>query len=152
MTKENWALFFHLFGAFLLVAGVAVAGYAFEAARRRSSPTEIALLLGVARAAVPLVGLGSLLVLVFGLWLVHIESVGFDAGWVQAAIALFVVLMVLGGLGGRAPRRARELAQAGEDTSELRRALDDRAAMAFNYGSAVIALAIIVLMVFKPGG
>jgi len=152
MTKENWALFFHLFGAFLLVAGVTVAGFAFEAARRRRSPAEIALLLGVARAAVPLVGLGSLLVLVFGLWLVHIEGIGFATGWVQAAIGLFVVMMILGGLGGQAPRRARQLAEAGEDTPELRRALDDRAAIVFNYGSAVIALVIIVLMVFKPGG
>jgi uncharacterized membrane protein len=150
MTKENWALFFHLLGAFLLVAGVTVAGFSFEAARRRRSPGEIALLLGVARAAVPLVGLGSALVLVFGLWLVHIEGIGYRTGWVQAAIGLFVVMMVLGGLGGRAPRRARELAETGEDTPELRRALNDRTALVLNYGSAVIALTIIVLMVFKP--
>ena len=53
------ALFFHLLGAFVLVAGVVVAGVAHAAARRRRRPDEIALLLGLARVAVLLVGLGA---------------------------------------------------------------------------------------------
>jgi hypothetical protein len=36
------ALFFHLLGAFVLVAGVVVAGVAHAAARRRRRPDEIA--------------------------------------------------------------------------------------------------------------
>jgi hypothetical protein len=47
-----------------------VAGVAFETARRRQTPAEIALLLGVSRIGVLLVGVGALLVLGFGLWLV----------------------------------------------------------------------------------
>jgi hypothetical protein len=43
------ALFFHLLGALLFVAGIVVAGVAFEAARRRDRPGEIALLLGLTR-------------------------------------------------------------------------------------------------------
>lgn len=70
-----------------------------------------------------LLGLGSVLVLAFGLWLVHLEHVGYGAGWVDAAIGLFVVMMALGGLGGRAPKRARLLAEAGRDGDELRRLL-----------------------------
>lgn len=151
MNKENWALFFHLFGAFLFVAGATVAAVAFEAARRRRSTAEIALLLGLARTGALLVMLGGAVVLVFGLWLVDIEDAGYDAGWVQGSIALFFVVVLLGAFGGQAPKRARKLAQAGQDTDELRRALDDRAAIAFNYASAVLVLAILVLMVFKPG-
>jgi hypothetical protein len=46
-SAEEWAVLFHLFGAFLLVAGVTVAGVVFGVARRRRRPSEIALLLGV---------------------------------------------------------------------------------------------------------
>jgi uncharacterized membrane protein len=157
VVAENWALCFHLLGAFVLVAGVVVAGVAFEAARRRKRPDEISLLLGVTRIGVLLVGLGSLLVLPFGLWLVHIERIGYGAGWVDAALGLFVVVGALGGIGGQRPKRARklatQLAQAGkEENAELRALLDDRTALALNYLSAILLVAIIALMVFKPGG
>lgn len=149
---EDVALFFHLLGAFLLVGGVAIAGAAFEAARRRNTPAEIGLLLGVTRAGVALVGAGSALVLAFGLWLVHLEHVGYGAGWVDGALGLFVAMAALGAAGGQAPKRARVLAESGGDPAELRRLLDDPAARLLNYSSAVVALAILVLMVFKPGG
>jgi hypothetical protein len=89
VAAEEWALFFHLLGAFLLIAGVTVAGVAFEASRRRRRPSEIALLLGLARVGVLLVVVGSLLVLAFGLWLVRLGRFGYSAGWVVAALALF---------------------------------------------------------------
>jgi len=146
------ALFFHLLGAFLLVSGVAVAGAAFEAARRREIAAEVALLLGLTRVGVALVGAGAVLVLVFGLWLVQLERVGYGAGWVDAALGLFAVMAVLGALGGQAPKRARKLAAAGVEGEELHRLLDDRLALALNYASALVALVIVVLMVFKPGG
>jgi uncharacterized membrane protein len=153
---EDAALFGHIVGAFLFVSGSVLAGIAFEAARRRSEPGEIALLLGLARIGAALVGVGMLLVLAFGLWLVHLGDWGYGAGWVDAALALFVAAAVLGGLGGQAPKRARQLAaslaSAGEPKDdELRRALDDRTALAMNYASAVLVVAILVLMVWKPG-
>jgi uncharacterized membrane protein len=151
VTTENWALFFHLVGAFLFVAGATVAAVAFEAARRRRSTAEIAVLLALARTGALLVIVGGAVVLGFGLWLVDVEDAGYDAGWVQGAIALFVVVVLLGAFGGHAPKRARQLAQAGQETVELRQALDDRVALAFNYASAVLVVAIVVLMVFKPG-
>ena len=152
---EEWALFFHLLGAFLLVAGVTVAGVAYEAARRRGSAAEVALLLGLTRVGVLLLALGLPLVLGFGLWLVQIEKIGYGRGWVGAAIALFVAMLVLGALGGQRPKRARllarRLAERGEPVSvELRALLADRATIAANYASAAIAVAVLVLMVFKP--
>jgi len=153
---ENTALFFHLLGAFLFVSGTAVAGVAFEVGRRREIPAEIAVLLGLARIGALLVGVGMLLVVGFGLWLVHLGGWGYGAGWVDTAIGLFVVAMVLGAMGGQAPKRARKLATrlAGERQpldGELRRLLDDRLALVANYASALLMLAIIVLMVWKPG-
>lgn len=152
MTAENWALFFHLIGAFLLVGGVTVAGVGFEAARRRNALVEIALLLGLARIGVALVGAGSVLVLAFGLWLVHLEHIGYGAGWVDAALALLAATATLGMVGGQRPKRARKLAEAGGDAEEARRLLNDPIARALNYASALLVGAIVVLMVFKPGG
>jgi hypothetical protein len=152
---EELALFLHLLGALTFTAGIAVAGLAFESARRRERPDEIALLLGLTRAGALLVVAGGALLLGCGIWLVGLEDVGFGAGWIQAAIALFALAMVLGGLGGQRPKRARLLATAlaGRDaplSSELRELLDDRPSRAANYVSAALVLAILALMVFKP--
>lgn len=156
MSEYNVALFFHLVGAFLLVGGSVVAGVAFESARRRDRPPEIALLLGLARIGVILVGLGSLLALAFGLWLVRLGRWGYGSGWVVAALVLFAAMVVAGASGGQRPKQARKLAAQLRDehaatTQELRALLDDGAALAANYISALLVLAIIADMVFKPG-
>ena len=155
-AAESWALFFHLLGAFLFVAGVVVAGVGFEAARRRHTAAEIALLLGLTRLGVLHVAVGALLLLPFGLWLVHLGGWGYGSGWISAALALFVASAVLGGVGGRRPKRARKLAerlaQEGRaESPELRELLDGRGARALNYLAGLLVLAILVLMVFKPG-
>jgi uncharacterized membrane protein len=148
-------MFLHLLGALLFVSGIVLAGVAFEVARRRERPGEVALLLGMTRIGVLLVVAGGLLLLGFGLWLVELEGFGYDAGWVQEAIALFVVALLLGGVGGQRPKQARRLAaQLAEEgapaSAELRALLDDRLSLAANYASAAVVLAILALMVFKP--
>jgi len=148
-------MFMHLIGALAFAAGATLAGVAFEAARRRPRATEVALLLGLARAGVPLVAAGAILTGVFGLWLVHLGRWGYGSGWVDAAIVLYLLALVLGALGGRAPRRARLLAgelALGDDrvTGELRALLDDRGARAANLAAAAALVAIVALMVFKP--
>jgi uncharacterized membrane protein len=155
MSKLEVALFFHILGALLFVAGIVVAGIVFESARRREDPGDVALLLGLARWGVLLVLLGATLVLAFGLWLVHIEGLGYGTGWIQWAITLYVLALLLGGVGGRRPKQARRLAAELRDagspvTPELRALLNDRIADAANYLSALAVLAILVLMVFKP--
>jgi len=152
---DNVAMFFHLLGALLFVAGIVLAGTAFEAARRRERPAEIALLLGLTRIGVLLVAVGGLLLPIFGLWLVHLGHFGYGSGWVDGSIGLYVLALVLGGLGGRRPKQARQLATrlASEQApvhDELRALLDDRLSRAENYASLLVVLAILVLMVFKP--
>ena len=153
---EDVALFFHLLGAFAFVAGTIIAGVAFETARRRTTPAEIALLLSLSRIGVLLVAAGTLLVLGFGLWLVQLGEWGYGAGWVDDALGLLAATVVLGTIGGQRPKRARKLAaqlaaERAPVSDELRALLDDRATLAVNYLSALMLLAIIALMVFKPG-
>ena len=155
VTTYHVALFGHLLGVLVFVSGIVLAGVPFELARRRRAPSEIAVLLGLARAGVPLVGVGALLLLGFGLWLVHLGPWGFGTGWVDGALALFVLALVLGAIGGQGPKAARQHAAklASEDApldAELRALLDDPASRALNYASALAVLAILALMVFKP--
>jgi len=147
------ALFFHLIGVLLFVAGIGLAGVAFEVGRRQTRPGEIALLLGMTRTGVLLVGVGSLLLGIFGLWLVHLGDFGYRA--VGLAIDRpVVVALCLGTLGGQRPKQARHLAaQLQADnapvTAALRELLDDRLSRYANCGSPPAVLAVLVLMVFK---
>jgi uncharacterized membrane protein len=152
---NDLALFLHLLGVLLFVSGIVLAGVGFEAARRRERPAEIALLLGLTRVGAMLVALGALIVLGFGLWLVHLEGFSYGAGWIDAALALYVLALLLGGVGGQRPKQARllatELAARGDPaTDELRGLLGDRPSLAANYAAALCVLAILGLMVFKP--
>jgi len=152
---DDLALFFHLLGALLFVAGIILAGAGFEAARRRERPSEIALLLGLTRIGVMLVGIGALLLLVFGLWLVHLEHRSYGAGWISTSIALYVVALGLGAVGGQRPKQARHLAiklaaERAPASPRLRSLLNDPVSLAVNYSSGMLVLAILGLMVFKP--
>jgi uncharacterized membrane protein len=154
-TTYNVALVFHILGALTFAAGIAVAGAAFEAARRRRQPAEIALLLSITRIGVFLVAVGTLLIAVFGFWLVHLGNWGYGSGWVDLSIGLYVAALALGGFGGQRPKQARRLAtrlaeQQAPANGELRALLDDPISRAANYGSFVLMLAIVAIMVFKP--
>lgn len=139
----------------MFVAGIVLAGVAFEAARRRGQAAEVALLLSITRIGVLLVALGTLLIGAFGLWLVHLGRLGYGTGWVDASIGLFIAALALGAHGGQSPKRARrlalELAARGAPVSgELRGLLDDPISRIENYLSLGLVLAIVVLMVLRP--
>ena len=155
MTSYEFGLLLHLLGVLVFFSGALVAGVVFEAARRRTRPSEIALLLGVTRIGVAFVVVGGLLTLAAGLWLAeHVDQL--DEPWLQASLGLFLAAVILGGLGGQRPKQARRLAsrlaEAGDEPpTELRRLLDDRVSLAANYASIALVLAVLVLMVLQPG-
>lgn len=149
------ALFLHLVGALVFVAGIIVAGTTHRAARRRQRASEVALLLGVARSGALLVAVGAVLVLVSGLWLVDLRGHSLGEAWIAGALTLFAFTIVSGAVGGRRPRQARVLAAAlarDDDAvnAELRGLLDDRASAAANYAAALAVVAILALMVWQP--
>ena len=156
MTTTQWLLGFHLVGAFLFVSGAIAVGLLHAAAVRRERPSEIAFLLGLTRAAVAVVGVGALAALGFGASLVHRRGVDWGDGWIAASLALWIGSVVLGGIGGRSARHTRYLAErfaadGDAPSDELRRALTSPAGQALNYASFLAALAILALMIWKPG-
>lgn len=156
MTTGQWLIGFHVVGAFLFVSGGVAVGVLHALATRRERPSEVAFLLGLTRPAVAIVGAGALLTLALGGWLVHHERFGWGDGWISAALVLWLVAVVLGGIGGRSARHTRYLAEqlaAGGDhpSEELQRELTDPVARTMNYASFLCVVAVLALMVWKPG-
>jgi uncharacterized membrane protein len=156
VNTYQWLLVFHVTGAFLLLGGGAFAASLNLAALGREKPSEIVLLFGLIRIAVVAIMAGTLLAFVFGLWLVHEAGYGYTDGWVIAAIVLLIVANALGGIGGRrdeaTARLARDLAASGDAPSaELRSRVRDPISLALSYGSGLVLIAVLALMVWKPG-
>jgi uncharacterized membrane protein len=153
--KYEWLLFLHVTGAFLFLGATLAALVLNVAALLRERPSEIAFLFRlVARASFAFGGL--LLVLVFGLWLVPEADYDWSDGWIVWALVLFVLANALGGIGGVRARPVRALAeqlaaQGDQPSAELRRLVRAPSLMVLNFGAAALSLAILVLMIWKPG-
>ena len=157
MSKYDWLLFLHVTGAFLFLGAAVVAWVLGIGAATRERPSEVALLMGLTRVAAVGFGLGTTLLLVFGIWLViDLDEYSIGDGWIVAALILFAASMVIGGIGGGRDKRARmlaqRLAQEGDAPSaELTAAVRDVRALLYNAASTLAGFAVLFLMIFKPG-
>jgi len=152
----DWLLFLHVLGAFLVLGGAVMAGVFNFAAVRRERPSEIAMLFRFARVAVASIGIGLALTLVLGLWLVHHVGYGWGQTWIVLALVLWVLANALGGIGGSRERKTRELAErlAAEGdapSAELTARLRDPVWLALSWGSGLVIVVILALMIWKPG-
>jgi uncharacterized membrane protein len=115
-------------------------------------------LLGLTRTGVAFVAAGAVVVIGSGLWLIEVSN-GFYSlgdGWIAGALGLLVLAFVVGAIGGQRSKRARLLAEqlareGGDASSDLRVLLDDRLSLAFNYAAALLVVAALMIMVWKPG-
>lgn len=155
MTKHDFALFGHLLSVVIFFSGIAVAAAAAQGAQAAQRAGQVVAVLRLARTGVILVGIGVLGVVGFGFWLLDIEPIGVGDGWVLASLGLLVASVVLGAIGGQAPKRARRLAEqvSPDDVPppEVMRLLSDRLAMVANWASLLGAVAVLLLMIWKPG-
>ena len=157
MSTYDWLVSIHITGAFLYVGGGAAAGILNLRAWYAERPSEVALLLRlISRIAVPAIGIGAVVSLVFGIWLVHHAGYSYGTFWVWAAIVLWAVAGALGGRGGqyqsKAGAEAARLAEAGDTmTPELRALVRDPVGNALSYASGLTLLVILILMIWKPG-
>jgi uncharacterized membrane protein len=126
------------------------------AALRRERPSEVVVLFRLTRLAVRSVTVGMVVALAFGLWLISDANYGWGETWIVLALILWVVANALGGIGGGREKRTRELAEqlaAGGDqpSPELRARLRDPLTLALSWGSGGVVIAILALMIWKPG-
>lgn len=157
MSLYDWLLFLHVTGAFFLIGGIVVAGILnLTALIGERRPSQVATLFGLIRYALPLIGIGLLLTLVIGLWLVHEVGYSYGDTWIVLALILWVLATALGNIDGRYQRQTGELAQrlASEGdapSAELRARMRNPRALLIGYTSGLLAFAVLGLMIWKPG-
>src|SRR4051795_2306457 len=137
MSLYETLLFFHVLGAFALVAGTtAMAPFALgwgQVVLERAGAARLAFIGSI------LSGVGAVLTLVLGLWLVHNVGYQFFRFWVLGALVLWAIA---GYSNGEVAGSARE---AGKEEGPGR---DVRMLWYVDIAGAILLL---VLMVWKPG-
>ena len=130
-------LFLHVTSAFTMVTA---AGVFLAIALAQRSDRHSATALRLAPAAAILWPIGSLLAIVFGVWLaLHDSQYSLGDGWIIAAIVLWAVG---GAIGGRLGAGYRKMTSGGGP---------DPAALAMNLALTITLLVILIDMIYKPG-
>ncbi len=154
MTEYDWALLLHLAAVICFFSGMAIATAAQIGAWGRERSGDVAAVLLLARLGVLVVAVGLVLVVGSGLWLVDETRRSLGDGWISASLSLLVVSLLLGAVGGRKAKLARRLAESRAPEApvgqEVRGLLRDPTALGANVLAAAAALAILVLMVWRP--
>ena len=158
MSRYDWLLFLHVFSAFALVAALTLYTVLIVSVWNKDVPGDVARLFSLQRVGDVLVGVGSIGVLVFGIWLA-IDVKGYELwdGWIIAALVLWFVMGALGARTGKiynAVRdRARALVREGENapSAELRTLVQNRQGLWLHAASFLVVLLLLIDMIFKPG-
>ena len=156
MDRYQWLLFLHVAGAFMVLGGAVMAGIFNVSALRRERPSEIVVLFRLTRLAVTSIMVGMVVALGFGLWLVSDADYGWGETWIVLALILWFVANALGGSGGRRDKQTRQLAErlmaeGDQPSPELQARVRDPLSLALSWGSGIVVLAILALMIWKPG-
>src|SRR3954470_24717050 len=137
MDLYETLLFFHVLGAFALVAGTtAMAPFALgwgQAALERVGAARLASMGAI------LSGVGAILTLVLGLWLVHKVGYSFFRLWILGALVLWAIAGYSNGEVSGAARKVMKGDDAGRDVRILW------------FVDMLGATLLLILMVWKPG-
>jgi uncharacterized membrane protein len=156
VSSYQWALLFHLTGAFVYAGGMLVSEAAWFRARDGTGSREIRALLDVSKAGELLSQAGAVTLLGFALWLVDLTPYGFGDAWIIAALSLFVLQGAPVNVLARRRKEARAVAgglaaDGAAPSPELGRLLHGRGHAELSHLSSLLTVAILVLMVWKPG-
>lgn len=158
MSLYDWLLFLHVLTAFALVAAIVLYTVIVMAARGLELPSDIARLFRLSRLADVLIVIGSIGVLVLGIWLaIEVDSYKVWDGWVIAAIVLWLAFAAIGSRTGKhydaARKRARTLVTEDRNApdAELIGMMRSSTGTALQLTSAAIVLVMLVDMIYKPG-
>lgn len=158
MSTYEVLLFLHLLGVFGLVAAAGVSTAVGIRAGRTTEPTMIALLLDLQHRTEWFVTLpAGVLTVVAGSFLVNEAGYEYDAGWIESAYALFVIIVALDFLvllrrNRNVRARAQSLIDAGTAHDDgLRHAAGAPLFIALGALLDLSFVAFLYLMVAKPG-
>jgi uncharacterized membrane protein len=158
VSFDDWVLALHVLSAFSLVAGMILFWVMIVAVRRIDTPGDTLRLGPMAKVGNATVGAGMGGTIVFGVWLA-LSYGGYDLwdGWILAALILWFVAAALGQRTGKAfmqgPVKAQELESAGQTgpNPELLAVNRTSQGLLLHTLTSLVVLAIIIIMVWKPG-
>jgi len=158
MSFYDWLLFLHVLTAFALVTAIVVYTVIVLAGRRLDVPSDIARMFRLSRVADVLLAVGSIGVLVLGIWLaIQVDDYQVWDGWIIAAIVLWLVFAEIGRRTGKhydaARKRARTLVAESRNApdAELNGMMRSSTGLALQLASAALVLVMLVDMIYKPG-
>lgn len=158
MSLYDWLLFLHLLAAFALVSAEVLFTFLIVSSWNRDVPSDVVRTFRASRVGDVLVGVGSVGVLVFGIWLaVEVDGYKIWDGWIVAALVLWAVFGAVGTRVGKlyyaARDRARTLVSEGRDvpSTELQAMLRSQTGLALQVTSIVVVLLLLLDMIYKPG-
>ncbi len=154
MRIEQIGLFFHLIGVFLFVSGSFSIYFLRLYSITLTKPSQISTILMVCRYLVPVVAIGLILTISFGLWLTHMENY-WKKSWIIGTYVLVGYMLIIGGYAGGKDKKTRILAgtQVDNDIADelLIKSLRDPFNNTLNTSMIVAIILVVALMVFKPG-
>src|SRR5262245_39375548 len=156
MDLYDWLLALHVLAAFAWIAALVVFTVVVVAGRGLTVPSDVVRLFRVSRVGDALIAVGMIGTIVFGVWLAFDEYEIWD-GWIITALVLWLVAGALGGRVGKvydaARHRAKELVAEDRDESnpELNAMLRTQRGLVLRILLVVITLALLVVMIYKPG-
>jgi uncharacterized membrane protein len=158
VSGHDWLLFLHVASAFALVSALVLYTVLIAVVWNKDVPGDVARLFGISKVGDVLIAIGSIGVLVLGIWLA-IEDDNYQVwdGWVIAAIVLWFVMGALGSRTGKiydaTRERARTLVRDGNNgpNAELRAMVQDRRGLWLHIAGIATVFVLLVDMIFKPG-
>ncbi len=155
MELYDWLLALHVLSAFAWIAAMVLYTVVIVAGRRLAVPSDVVRVFRVARVGDALIAVGMVGTIVFGIWLALDEYQIWD-GWIIAALALWLAGAAVGGRVGKvyngARDRARALVGEGDAPSpDLNAMLRSPQGLFFHVLASLIVLALLTVMIYKPG-
>lgn len=156
MGLYDWLLALHVLSAFAWIAAMVLYTVVIVAGRRLAVPSDVVRVFRVTRVGDALIALGMVGTIVFGIWLALDEYEIWD-GWIIAALALWIAGAAVGGQVGKVYNGARDRAKAlvgeGRDapSPELSAMLRSPRGLLFHVLAILIVLALLIVMIYKPG-
>lgn len=138
MELYDWLLFLHVLSAFVVVGSLTVLWALVFAGRGPEPALGVEARARLGRIAGPLVGVGLMGTLVFGIWLaLNVDGYEIWDGWIIAAL----VLWAIGGFAGGRAGQLFERDPVGERQAAIR----------LQTVNSVAVVVILILMIWKPG-
>jgi len=157
ISGQSWLLSLHLLAAFAIVGAITLSTIAFIAARRLDDARPARALSRVMALGSVAFGVGAAGTIVFGLWLTFtVTGYSITQAWIIAAIVLWVAIAALSGRATRAYwRSTRPLTDGvtgpGQTGDGGLAAYRSPLLLGFDVAAAAAAIAMLAVMIWKPG-